>query len=485
MDEAECYLERPIELLCEYCIDPLGIDTPRPRFSWKLVHHERGRMQSAYQILVASSEENLIKDFGDMWDSGKVISSQSVNVEYAGKPLESGRVYYWKVRWWDDTGCVSPYSKAAKFEMGLLKPEDWVAKWISGGNLLRKEFTLSGKVKKARAYVSGLGYYELRINGCKVGDRQLDPGWTDYEKVVLYTIYDVTGYLNEGKNAIGVMLGNGRYNVKPHRRKPQEPMPTHKHYGEPRAILQLVIEFYNGKQELIVTDEDWKVSKGPIVDDDIYDGEVYDARLEKDGWDLPGYNDSSWENARVVEPPGGVMVSQATFPPIRVVKTLQPVSISNPNPNVYVVDFGQNFTGWVRLTVSGPRGTEVKLRYAELLNPDGTINTAPNRGAKATDVYILRGYGVEVYEPRFTYHGFRYVEVTGYPGVLSVNNITGVVVHTDVEPTGGFSCSNQLINNIHKNVLWGQLSNLMSIPTDCPQRDERMGWMGDAQLSAE
>jgi alpha-L-rhamnosidase len=262
-------------------------------------------------------------------------------------------------------------------------------------------------------------------------------------------------------------------------------MPSHKHYGETRAILQLIVEFSDGREEFIVTDERWKASKGPIVDDDIYDGEVYDARLEKDGWDLPGYDDSSWENARIVEPPGGVMVSQATFPPVRAIKTLQPVSISNPKPNVYVVDFGQNFTGWVRLTVSGPRGTEVRLRYAEVLNPDGTINTAPLRGAKATDIYVLRGDGVEVYEPRFTYHGFRYVEVTGYPGILSINNVQGVVVHTDVEPIGGFSCSNQLINNIHKNVLWGQVSNLMSIPTDCPQRDERMGWMGDAQLSAE
>ncbi|MBS7635106.1 family 78 glycoside hydrolase catalytic domain, partial [Candidatus Bathyarchaeota archaeon] len=381
MDEVERYLKSPIELLCEYCIDPLGIDVPRPRFSWKLMHHERGRMQSAYQILVASSEENLLKDFGDMWDSGKVVSGQSVDVEYAGKPLESGKVYYWKVRWWDDRGCVSPYSKSAKFEMGLLKSEDWRAKWISGGNLFRKEFMLNEKVKRARAYVSGLGYYELRINGCKVGDRHLDPGWTDYGKIVLYTTYEVTGYLNGGRNTIGIMLGNGRYNVKPHRRKPQEPMPTHKHYGDVRAILQLVIEFSDGKQELIITDESWKASKGPIVDDDIYDGEVYDARLEKNGWDLPGYDDSSWENAKVVEPPGGVMFSQATFPPIRAVRTLQPVSISNPKPNLYVVDFGQNFTGWVRLTVSGPRGIEIKIRYAELLNPDGTINTAPNRGA--------------------------------------------------------------------------------------------------------
>ncbi len=475
----EGYPEAPINLLCEYAIDPIGLDVARPRFSWTLVHVERGRVQSAYQILVASKLEYLAKDIGDMWDSGKVCSSQSVNVEYAGKPLESCKTYYWKVRWWDDRGYVSPWSKVAKFEMGLLKPEDWRAKWITGGDLFRKKFTLSGKVKSARAYVTGLGYYELSINGCRVGDRLLDPGWTDYEKLVLYSTYDVTDFLREGENVVGIMLGNGRFNVKPERRG------FHKHYGDPRAIMQLKIEFEDGSSELIVTDESWKVSKGPIVENDIYDGEVYDARLEKEGWNSPGYDDSSWENAKIAEPPGGILVSQATFPPIRAVKLLQPVRIMNPKPNVYVYDFGQNFTGWVRLIVSGPRGAKVKLRYAELLNPDGTVNVANLRGAKATDVYILKGEGIEVYEPRFTYHGFRYVEVTGFPGIPSIDNLQGVVVHTDVKPVGGFSCSNQLINDIHKNILWGQLSNLMSIPTDCPQRDERMGWMGDAQLSAE
>ena len=476
---AGSYPEAPINLLCEYSVDPIGLDVVKPRFSWTPVHVERGRVQSAYQVLVASTLECLDEDIGDVWDSGKVYSSQSVNVEYAGKPLESGKTYYWKVRWWDDKGYVSPWSRTAKFEMGLLKPEDWKAKWITGGDLLRRRFILSRKVKSARAYATGLGYYELRINGYRVGDRLLDPGWTDYERLVLYSTYDVTGLLREGENVVGIMLGNGRFNVKPERRG------FHKHYGDPRAIVQLKIEFEDGSSELIVTDENWKASKGPVVENDIYDGEVYDARLEKEGWDSPGYDDSSWENAKIAEPPGGRLVSQATFPPIRAVKLLQPVHILNPKPNVYVYDFGQNFTGWVRLTVSGPRGAEVRLRYAELLNPDGTVNVANLRGARATDVYILKGDGVEVYEPRFTYHGFRYVEVTGFPGVPSIGNLQGVVVHTDVKPVGGFSCSNQLINDIHRNILWGQLSNLMSIPTDCPQRDERMGWMGDAQLSAE
>lgn len=475
----EHHPEAPINLLCEYSVDPIGLDVSKPRFSWTLIHAERGRTQYAYQILVASTLEKLDRDIGDVWDSGKTYSNQSVNVEYAGKPLESCKIYYWKVRWWDDKNRVSLWSRIAKFEMGLLKPEDWKAKWITGGDLLRRKFTLNKKVKLARVYVTGLGYYELRINGRRVGDRLLDPGWTDYEKLVLYSTYDVTDFLREGENVVGIMLGNGRFNVKPERRN------FHKHYGDTRAILQLRIEFVDGSSELMVTDESWKVSKGPIVENDIYDGEVYDARLEKDGWDSPGYDDSFWENAKIVEPLSGRLLSQATFPPIRAVKVLQPVRILNPKPDMYVYDFGQNFTGWVRLTVSGPRGTEIRLRYAELLNPDGTINVANLRGAKATDVYILKGEGVEVYEPRFTYHGFRYVEVTGFPGIPNIFNIQGVVVHTDVEPIGGFSCSNQLINDIHRNILWGQLSNLMSIPTDCPQRDERMGWMGDAQLSAE
>ncbi|MEM2889239.1 MAG: family 78 glycoside hydrolase catalytic domain [Candidatus Bathyarchaeia archaeon] len=469
----------PMGLLCEYCVDPIGIDVARPRFSWKLIHDERGRMQTSYQILVASSEEKLHRNIGDVWDSGKVNSSQSVNVEYGGKPLESRKTYYWKVRWWDDKNHVSPYSKIAKFETSLLSIEEWKAKWITGGNLLRKEFILKGKVEWARAYVTGLGYYELRINGRRVGDRQLDPGWTDYEKIVLYSVYDVKEVLNEGKNAVGIMLGNGRYNVKQHRRN------FHKHYGEPITILQIEVQLADGSREIILTDDSWKTSKGPIVDDDIYDGEVYDARLEKDGWDKPGYDDSTWENAKIAKPPGGRLRSQGTFPPIRAVRTLQPTSLNNPRPDVYVFDFGQNFTGWVRLTVTGPRGTKVNLRYSELLNPDGTINVAPNRMANATDTYILKGQEIEVYEPRFTYHGFRYVEVTGFPGVPNINSLQGVVVHSDVESVGSFSCSNQLINKIHKNTLWGQVSNLMSIPTDCPQRDERMGWMGDAQLSAE
>jgi len=482
----------PTGLLCEYVSSPLGIDVTLSRFSWVLSHSERGQLQSAYQVLVASSKANLNAERGDQWNSGKVASKESTNVIYAGSALESGKTSYWKVRVWDKDRKVSPWSKVATFEMGLLNPDDWQGKWVEGKNygesafsdpvqgttkmpygyLLRKEFSIEKDIAQARVYVSGLGYYELRINGDKVGEVVLDPGWTDYKKRVLYSTYDVGKYLKKGKNAVGIMLGNGRH-IEAYG------------YGPPKVILQLNIEFSDDTSESIVTDESWKVGQSPITENSIYNGEVYDARLEGLGWDTPFYDDSDWDAARIADEPGGKLVSQASFPPIKVSKIIQPREITNPEPEVYVYDFGQNFTGWVRLCVSGPRDTTIKLRYAELLNEDGTLNVIPNRGAKATDTYILKGEGEEIYEPRFTYHGFRYVEVTGFPGTPVLESIEGRVVHSVVEPIGGFICSNPLINRIHKNVLWGQLSNLMSVPTDCPQRDERMGWMGDAQLVAE
>jgi alpha-L-rhamnosidase len=478
-------IQKPIDLLCEYAVNPIGIDAVRPRFSWVLRHSARARIQSAYRILVASTPENLSSDKGDIWDSKKVKSDKSVNVEYRGKSLESKTRYYWKLKWWDDDGQASAFSDAAAFEMGLLSRKDWGGVWIGGGDLFRNHIVIKAKVKRARAYVCGLGWYELRINGQKVGDHQLDPGLTDYDKVALYSTFDITDFFKNGENAVGIMLGNGRYaqdwsgtpGVKDRLKTYQS--------AAPKVILQLEIQFEDGSCQKLVTDETWKIARGPIVRNDIYDGEIYDARLEKSGWDNFGYDDSQWEKAGLFQPPGGQLVSQGTCPPIKKIKTTQPVIMSNPGSNVFVYDFGQNFTGWVKLTVSGPRGTEVKLRFSELLHSDGMINVIPNRTAKVTDNYILKGEGVEVYEPRFTYHGFRYVEVTGYPGTPNLNAVQGIVVHSAVNPVGGFQCSNQLINNIHKNILWTQLSNLMSIPTDCPQRNERMGWLGDAQLVVE
>ena len=478
-------IQKPSDLLCEYTSNPIGIDVPAPRFSWIPKHSERGKVQSAYRILVAGTPENLLNNIGDLWDSKKVKSGQSVNIEYRGKSLQSKTRCFWKVKWWDNAGQASSFSAAASFEMGLLAQDDWNAVWIGGGDLLRNQFSIQGTIKQARVYVCGLGWYELRINGQKAGDHQLDPGLTDYQKSVLYSTFDITGLLKNGENAVGIMLGNGRY------AQDWSGTPAVKDRLRPdknaslKVILQLEIQFEDGKTQRVLTDGTWKTSKGPIIKNDIYDGEIYDANLEKPGWDSFGYDDSNWKKAKVVKPPGGQLVSQATFPSIKAIKTIQPVAVTSPSSNVSVYDFGQNFTGWVRLTVRGPHGTAVKLRFAELLQSDGMLNVTPNRTAKATDIYILKGEGIEVYEPRFTYHGFRYVEVTGYPGTPDLNTLQGIVVHSAVAPVGGFLCSNQLINRIHENVLWTQLSNLMSIPTDCPQRNERMGWLGDAQLVVE
>jgi alpha-L-rhamnosidase len=382
---------------------------------------------------------------------------------------------------------VSQYSENATFETGFLQEIDWRAEWIEGKDLFRKQITVNKKIKFARVYVSGLGFYELNVNGKRIGNQVLDPGWTSYDKLVLYSTYDITHDLVRGENVIGVILGNGRYAQKPSKNLPPYMLEFIEFYGQPnkKLLLQVQVNYLDGSKELFVSDDSWKTENGPIVEDDLFNGEIYDARQEKTGWMKQGFDDFGWLDVSLAEPPIGKLVSQTTLPPIRRNKMVQPVQMSNPEPGVYVYDLGQNFAGWVRLKVQGPRGSKVRLRFAELLNIDGTLNVVPNRSARAEDIYILKGERVEVYEPKFTYHGFRYVEVKGYPGTPNLDSVEGVVVNSDVGTIGGFSCSNKLINDIHKNIVWGQLSNLMSIPTDCPQRDERLGWTGDAHLTIE
>jgi alpha-L-rhamnosidase len=471
--------EQPGFLKCEYLSNPSGIDVRQPRFAWVLEATERGQKQTAYQLLVATRRDLLDEDKGDQWDSRKVESDNSTQVVYSGKPLESGHTYYWKVRAWDHQGNASPYSQPAQFGMGLLSPDEWKGQWIGGGNLLRREFSLPGRVVRARAYVSALGYYELRLNGRKVGRHVLDPGWTTYEKRILYSTYDVTSLLKEGANAVGAMLGGG-WAVPGERFGP----PITTKYSSPAFLLQMNIELEGGKQLSVVSDTSWKVAQGPITSNSIYDGEIYDARLESPGWDLPGFDEVSWKAAEVANAPGGILSAQM-MPPIRIVDTIVPVAMTNPQPGVYVYDMGQNFSGWVRLRVEGPRGTAVTLRFAELLYDNGMINRENLRRAKVRDIYILRGQGVETYEPRFTYHGFRYVELTGFPATPNLDTLRGRVVHSAVEPTGSFAASKPILNQIQRIIRWGQATNLHSIPTDCDQRDERMGWLGDAQVTAE
>jgi alpha-L-rhamnosidase len=506
-------------LKCEYRVNPLGLDTPQPRLSWLLESPERGQRQTAYQVLAASTAALLVKDRGDLWDSGKVSSGESVQVVYGGKALRPGQRVYWKVRAWELNGRSSGYSPAARWEMGLLAPADWRAAWItrkqapplSEGQmfednpapLFRKKFLLGKKISRARVYVSGLGYYELRLNGQRVGDQVLDPGWTAYSKRVLYSTYDVTDQLKRGQNALGVMLGNGWFNPLPLRLwghiNPRANLTT----GEPRVIVQLAVEFADGTSQTIITDESWKASNGPILRNSVYLGELYDARKEQRGWDRPGFDDSGWPQAASATEALGPLRAQSA-PPIRVTRVLKPIKLTEPKPGVWIFDLGQNFAGWVRLRVQGPAGTRVSLRSGELLFPDGTLNgmTAvcgqikqggpnyryPGTGAPKTawqmDQYILKGEGEEVYVPRFTFHGFRYVEVTGFPGKPTLASLEGLRLNSDVASAGSFTCSSERFNRIQQMVLWTELSNLFSVESDCPHR-EKFGYGGDIVAAGE
>lgn len=490
-------IKPPFDLKCEYLINPICIDVHKPRFSWTLMHNERNQKQSAYQIIASSKKSLILLKEGDLWDSGKISSEQSFNIPYEGKILKTDSNFFWRVKWWDKNNNESDFSHIAYFSTALLHESDWIAKWISrkefidkrsrrrlqyksgGRNLmgrirelhalyLRKEFSLQKAIQSAKIYICGLGFYKLRINGEKIGNAILDPAQTDYNHLALYSTYDITEYLKT-HNAIGIILGNGR-------------CIELWGYDFPKVIAQIHIHFKDGTREILYTDETWKISNGPIQENGIYFGEKYDARLEKPGWDHPNFDDKTWNNA--VEVSGYRLASQK-MQPIQITKLLKPQQLYNPRSGVYVYDFGQNFSGYARLKVRGPRGCEIKLRFAELLNEDKTINIATNGNAPATDIFILKGEGEEIFEPHFTYHGFRFVELTGYPGVPTIDTIEGIFFHTNVSQVGNFFCSNDLINKIHTNILFGQLSNLMSIPTDCPQRDERMGWMGDAQLVVE
>jgi len=504
----------PLELKCEYLVDPLGIDVVQPRFSWILESKQRGEMQTAYQILVASSEEKLRNDIADKWDSEKVISDQSVNVAYEGTSLVSAEKCYWKVRVWVKDDTPAPYSNVASFEMSLLKESDWQGAWIGAEKkisspLFRKEFKLAKEIKRARVYISGLGYYELYINGEKIGDHVLDPATTYYNNDqpfelhsrVLYVTYDVTDYLRAGKNVVAVMLGHGWYSTE----EDIPPAPSFRDpYGDrPKLILQMNVQLREGRRVNILSDETWKACPGPITYNDYCNGETYDARLEKSGWSTPAYDDSSWSKAQTVDAPDGELNSQL-IPPIKVVKTIKPVRILNPEENVYIYDFGQNFSGWTRLHVSGSKGTKVTLKHGARVYKDNTLDARSNlyncpdsmedyrKGvgnnrtlaplhhcARQTDNYVLKGEGTEVWEPRFTLHGFRYVEVTGFPGTPSLKNLEGRQVCSALETSGTFTCSNPLLNQIHHNIYWTFMSSMQGFPQDAADRSERVGWLGD------
>lgn len=476
---------RPTHLRCEYLVNPLGIDVLRPRLSWVLEANGRGRRQTAYRITVASRQRLLHADQADLWDSGRVVSAQTTQIDYQGAPLLSGQRCWWLAQVWDEQGVMTT-SEVAWWEMGLLEPTDWVGRWISlpyattdilqPSPYLRRRFQISQPVERARLYATAAGVYELSLNGQRVGDAILTPGWTDYHIRFQYQTYDVKPLLKAGDNTLGAMLGTGWYaGYVGYEGKGQ-------FYGQHLALLaQLHLTYTDGTTEVIATDTAWRGTTGPILQSDMLMGEVYDARLEMPGWDRPGYHDTAWTTVRATER-DTVRLEAANADPVRLTQELHPVVIREQRPGVWVVDMGQNMVGWARLRVQGRRGDQVRLRFGEMLNPDGSLYTANLRSARQTDVYILAGGGPEVWEPRFTFHGFRYVEVTGFPGRLTRDGITGCVVHSDTPMAGSWTGSHSMVNQLQKNIIWGQRGNFLSIPTDCPQRDERLGWMGDAQI---
>lgn len=480
-------------LRCEYLTNPLGIDAPVPRLTWTLDSPERGARQRAYQILVASGRETVRRADGDLWDSGKIRSNASAHVPYGGSHLRSGRRCWWTVRVWDGNDAVSPWAEPAWWEMGLLQDDDWEAVWVGSPGAasasdpkldglvpalyLRAVFEAPRQVARARLYVTARGVYEARLNGRRVGADLMAPGWTNYDTRLQYATHDVTELVREGENVLGAILGTGWYagylGFEERAR----------HYGaRPQLLAQLLLDYPDGASKLICTDGSWRVSAGPIRYADLYMGEMYDARRKLSGWDTPGYDDRGWEPVEVAGRRRTQRLVAECAEPIRVTQELPPVDITRPADGVQIVDFGQNMVGWVQLRVRGQAGATVRLRFGEMLNADGTLYTENLRTARQMDTYVCRGEGDEVWEPRFTFHGFRYVEVTGYPGALEADAITGRVIGSATPPAGTFECSHRLVNRLQRNVVWGQRGNFLSIPTDCPQRDERLGWLGDAQI---
>ncbi|MCX6238886.1 MAG: family 78 glycoside hydrolase catalytic domain [Bacteroidia bacterium] len=474
------------QLICEYKTNPMGIDVAKPRLSWQLVSAENDVMQAAYEIKVAESPAKL--NSGKLiWSTGKVNSSQSVSVIYDGPALQSMQQLYWQVRVWDNKNKATAWSTPASWEMGILKPTDWKATWITFGaekemkgskpaQYFRKEFTTAKKVKSARIYTTALGLYQLHLNGAKVTSDLFTPGWTSYKKRLQYQTYDVTSML-KAQNAIGVVLADGwfRGNIGFSQQS--------SYYGKQLALLlQLQISYTDETVETISSDNSWKVTQnGPIVESDIYNGELYDARLELTGWDQAGFDMSKWDNVTAFNQSNDILIAPQGVP-VKAIQEIKPIKLIVTPIGETIFDMGQNMVGWVRLKVAGKKGDRVTLKFAEVLDKAGNFYTDNLRAAKATDVYLLKGEGTEIYEPGFTFHGFRFVKIEGLAVAPTLDQITGIVVHSDMKPTGTFACSDTLINQLQHNIQWGQKGNFVDVPTDCPQRDERLGWTGDAQV---
>lgn len=476
------------QLRCEYKVDPLGIDVRKPRLSWQLASADKAVMQTSYEVRVAASEAELAK--GKLiWDSGKQASDASIQVEYGGPALASERIYYWQVRVGDNHGHLSEWSKAAHWEMGLLEASDWKAHWITPdlaedetksnpSPMLRSEFSVKQKVERARLYATAMGLYELSLNGKRVGDQYFTPGWTAYDFRYQYQTYDVTNLVKSGENCLGAVLGDGWFRGRLAWNN------SRNSYGKKLALLaQLVITYTDGKQEIVGSNDKWKTATGAILESDIYNGETYDARLERTGWNEPGYKDGDWKGVTVIESPKAKLVAPAG-PPVKEIEEIKPVKVFRTPAGDTVLDMGQNMVGWMKFRLAAPAGTTVTLRHAEVLDKEGNFYTENLRSAKETIRYTSKGGGTETFEPHFTFQGFRYVSVSGWPGEVKPEDFTGIVVHSAMERTGTFETSNPMLNQLEHNIIWGQKGNFLDVPTDCPQRDERLGWTGDAEVFA-
>ncbi len=471
-----------LDLRCEHHVDPLGIDATRPRLSWRTDTDVADWTQAAYELDVRDAAT------GDVvWGTGRVESDDSVLVAWAGPDLRARQACTWRARVWGADGIASEWSAPATFEVGLLEPDDWSARFITPAldddgrartrpsPYLRRPFTLDASVTSARLYVTALGVYEVELNGVRVGDEVLAPGWSSYHHRLRYQTHDVTDLVREGDNVIGAVLADGwaRGNL----------IETRAVYTDRLGVLaQLEVTLSDGSTCVVATDDAWVTSPdGPIREADLYNGEVYDARQELVGWSAPGYDASAWAAVEPLEQPLDVLCAPPG-PPVRRIEEVAPVGITSAASGETVIDFGQNLVGWVRIRVRGDAGATVTLRHAEIVE-DGELVVRPLRSAKATDIYTLRGDpDGESWEPRFTFHGFRYVGVSGWPGELATDDVRAVVVHSDMARTGWFECSNALVNQLHENIVWGMRGNFLDVPTDCPQRSERLGWTGDIQV---
>jgi alpha-L-rhamnosidase len=473
------------ELSCEYQDNPVGIDVKVPHFSWKLFSSQRNVKQKTYELRVGTDMNGLMKGQNILWQSGVISSDQSIHIAYAGPALNSRQRYYWQVRISDNTGASTSWSEVKFWEMGLLKPEDWTASWIEPNipgdsvgmpsPMLRNNFELKKTVRSARLYITAHGLYEAHLNGQRVGDQYLTPGWTSYNKRLQYQTYDVTSLVKQGANAAGVLLGDGWY------RGHLAWENNRNIYGKNLGLLfQLEVAYADGSKENIISDASWKCATGPIVRSGIYYGESYDARREHAGWSEARFEASSWKAVNVTSI-GKENLLAPYGPPVKKHEVFKPINISKNSQGEIIVDFGQNLVGWITLRASGKAGDKIIVHHAEVLDKKGNFYTENLRAAKQEIQYIMKGTGQETYEPRFSFFGFRYVRLQGYPGELKPENIAATALYSDMKPTGKFSTSHPLLNQLQHNIQWGQKGNFVDVPTDCPQRDERLGWTGDAQ----